>query len=134
MTFTAASAAVESLVGRAVLVVEDNGLLCCVIEEALREAGCKIVGPYTRLPEAMAAVPAADIDVALLDMNVHGELVSPLADQLRQRGVPFLLTSAYRRDDLPRALQSAVQLRKPYTDEALLERLAMLITEKKRNN
>lgn len=134
MTITAAPAVLESLAGRAVLVVEDNGLLCCVIEETLREAGCTIVGPYTRLHEALAAVPASSIDVALLDMNLRGELVSPLADQLAQRGVPFLLTSAYRPDDLPLSLRSAMQLRKPYTDDALLERLSMLIAEKARNN
>ena len=130
MTLAPTSELRESLVGRAVLVVEDNGLLCCVIEETLREAGCTVVGPYARLTEAMAAAPSANIDVALLDINLRGELVSPLADQLQQRGVPLLLTSAYRSSDLPLALQSAMQLRKPYTDEDLLERLATLVEAK----
>ena len=131
---TVATPVLESLAGRAVLVVEDNGLLCCVIEETLREAGCTVVGPYARLPEAMAALPTADIDVALLDINLRGVLVSPLADQLERRGVPFLLTSAYPSDEVPHALQAAMQLRKPYTDEDLLERLAALIAAKRRNN
>lgn len=122
------------LEGKRVMVVEDNGLLCYVIEETLRAAGCEIVGPYARLKEALAEAPAQDIDLALLDTNLRGELVSPLAQQLRERGVPFLLTSAYEHDELPRALQSATQLRKPYSDMDLLDGLAALIGDAPRNN
>jgi CheY-like chemotaxis protein len=124
----------DTLCGRRVLVVEDNGLLCCVIEETLNEAGCTVVGPFARLPEALAAIPGEEHDVARLDINLRGELVSPLADQLQKRGVPFLLTSAYPPTDLPRSLQAAMQLRKPFTDDDLLERLAALIAAKVRNN
>jgi CheY-like chemotaxis protein len=120
----------DRLRGLSVLVVEDNGLLCCVLEETLREAGCEVVGPYARLSEAMDAAEASRIDLALLDINVRGELVSPLADRLRERGVPFVLTSAYEARELPYALQSATQLRKPYTDLDLLDRLASLISER----
>lgn len=124
----------EALRGVSVLVVEDNGLLCCVLEETLREAGCEIVGPYGRLPEAMSAASTERIDIALLDINVRGQLVSPLAEQLRERGVPFVLTSAYQPNDVPRALQNAIQLRKPYTDSDLLERLASIVVKSVRNS
>ena len=124
----------ETLRGVHVLVVEDNGLLCCVLEETLREAGCEVIGPFARLPEAMNAAPTADIDVALLDLNIRGELVSPLVEQLNARGVPFVLTSAYRTSELPRPLQSAIQLRKPYTGSEVVECLAGLVNEHKRNN
>lgn len=124
----------EVLRGLNVLVVEDNGLLCCVLEETLRDAGCEVVGPYARLPEAMQAASTEHIDVALLDINVRGQLISPLAEQLRARGVPFVLTSAYRPGDLPRALQSAAQLRKPYTDSDLLEHLVSVLGIPRRNN
>lgn len=124
----------EALRGLHVLVVEDNGLLCCVLEETLREAGCEVVGPFARLPEAMSAAPTADIDLALLDLNIRGELVSPLAEQLRARGVPFVLTSASRSSDLPRQLQSAIQLRKPYTGSEVIDCLTGLVNEYRRNN
>lgn len=118
----------DRLRGLSVLVVEDNGLLCCVLEETLREAGCEVVGPYARLTEAMQAAEASSrIDLALLDINVRGELVSPLAERLRARGVPFVLTSAYDTQELPYPLQNAIQLRKPYTDLDLLDRLVSLI-------
>jgi CheY-like chemotaxis protein len=125
---------VDALRGLHVLVVEDNGLLCCVLEETLRDAGCEVVGPFARLPDAVEAVVTRHIDLALLDINVRGQLVSPLAEQLRERGVPFLLTSAYQPADLPRTLQSAAQLRKPYTDSDLLENLASVIARPRRNN
>jgi CheY-like chemotaxis protein len=122
------------LEGKRVLVVEDNGLLCFVIEETLRAAGCQVVGPYARLKEALEETPSQEIDLALLDTNLRGELVSPLAAQLSERGVPFLLTSAYEHDELPRALQSAAQLRKPYSDLDLLDGLAALMCSGTRNN
>jgi CheY-like chemotaxis protein len=124
----------EILKGRNVLVVEDNGLLCCVLEETLREAGCEVVGPFARLPDALDAAPHAHIDVALLDINIRGELVSPLAIQLSERGVPFVITSAYQSRDLPHTLQSARQLRKPYTCSDVLEQLASALTKTHRNN
>ncbi|HEY8540581.1 MAG TPA: response regulator [Steroidobacteraceae bacterium] len=124
----------DRLRGLSVLVVEDNGLLCCVLEETLREAGCEVVGPYARLGEAMKAAADSRIDLALLDINVRGELVSPLAERLRERGVPFVLTSAYESQELPYSLQSAIQLRKPYTDLDLLDRLASLVGEPRRSN
>jgi two-component SAPR family response regulator len=120
--------------GLSVLVVEDNGLLCCVLEETLREAGCEVVGPFARLPEAMQAVPALHIDVALLDINIRGQLVSPLAEHLNQRGIPFILTSAYQARDLPRSLQSATQLMKPFTGVDVLERLSEVVAAHSRNN
>jgi CheY-like chemotaxis protein len=131
---TEVSDSLAALKGLNVLVVEDNGLLCCVLEETLREAGCEVVGPFARLPDALGAIPGAHIDVALLDLNIRGELVSPLADQLSQRGVPFVLTSAYPSRDLPLPLQSAHQLRKPYTCSDVLEHLADVLTKPQTTN
>lgn len=126
-TNIASTRGVEVLRGLHVLVVEDNGLLCCVVEEALRDAGCEVVGPFGHLREAMqAAAVTQRIDVALLDINVRGELVSPLAHELQARGVPFVVTSAYQARDLPKGLRCALHLRKPYTDTDLLDRLAEL--------
>jgi CheY-like chemotaxis protein len=130
-----AAAAREALQGKRVLVVEDNGLLCCVLEETLRGVGCEVIGPYAWLSEAMAQASVHEIDLALLDMNLHGELVKPLADQLQERGIPFLLTSAYRASELPHTLQSAAQLRKPFTDtDLLIELVALARTHQLGNN
>ncbi len=125
---------IDALQGLSVLVVEDNVLLCCVLEEALCEAGCEVIGPYSRLPEAMRAASSARIDIALLDINVRGQLVSPLAEQLRARGVPFVVTSAYQPDAVPRVLRGAAHLRKPFTGSDLLERLASVLARQAPND
>jgi DNA-binding response OmpR family regulator len=124
----------DALEGKRVLLVEDNGLLGFVLEETLREAGCEVIGPFGGLHDAMRAANARCIDVALLDINLRGELVSPLAHQLRERRIPFLLTSAYHCGDLPRALQSAAQLRKPFTDADLLSGLATVLQDEPRRD
>jgi DNA-binding response OmpR family regulator len=117
----------EALEGKRVLLVEDNGLLSYVLEQTLREAGCEVIGPYGRLHDAMVAANRRHIDLALLDINLRGELVSPLAHQLRERRIPFLLASAYQAGDVPRALQSAARLRKPFTDDDVLAGLTALL-------
>ncbi len=109
----------DALQGKRVLIVEDNGLLYYALEQTLREIGCEI--------EAMEQATVQEFDVALLDINLRGQLVCPLADQLRERGVPFLLTSAYHATDLPRALEHDIQIRKPFTDADLLTNLASLL-------
>ena len=84
----------EVLVGKRVLLVEDSGFLCFALEQTLREAGCEVVGPCCRLADALLEAAQHELDCALLDINLRGEMVSPLAAQLRERGVPFVLTSA----------------------------------------
>jgi DNA-binding response OmpR family regulator len=116
-----------ALGGKRVLLVEDNGLLSYVLEQTLRDAGCEVIGPYGRLHEAMVAANRRQVDIALLDINLAGELVSPLAHQLRERRIPFLLASAYQAGDVPRTLQSAARLRKPFTDSDVLTGLAALL-------
>lgn len=117
-----------TLHGRRVLVVEDSGLLWGMVDETLRGAGCLVVGPYTKFDQAMAAMPAIRmIDLALLDINLRGELVHPLARELKLRGVPILVTSAYRNSELSPTLRSAAFLRKPFTGDDLLDGLAALM-------
>jgi CheY-like chemotaxis protein len=117
----------EALEGKRVLLVEDNGLLSYVLEQTLRDAGCEVIGPYSRLFDAMVAATRRHIDVALLDIELRGEVVSPLAIQLRERRIPFLLASAYQSGEVPRSLQSAARLRKPFTDSDVLSGLAALL-------
>lgn len=121
-----AAAATATLRGRRVLVVEDNGLLWGMLDETLRDAGCEVVGPYTTLDQAMAAMPTVQmIDIALVDISVRGELTR--ASELTQSGVPILVTSAYESFELPQTLQSAAFLRKPFTEGDLLDGLAVLV-------
>lgn len=102
-------------------------MLCCMLEEVLRDAGCELTGPFTRLADAMNAAAEQPLHAALLDISIRGQLVSPLAEQLNRRGIPLLLTSAYRPDEIPRSLRSAAYLRKPFTEDDVLEKLSNLL-------
>jgi CheY-like chemotaxis protein len=75
----------------------------------------------------MVAASRRHIDVALVDIELRGEVVSPLAIQLRERRIPFLLASAYQSGEVPRSLRSAACLRKPFTDSDVLSGLAALL-------
>jgi CheY-like chemotaxis protein len=117
----------EALAGKRVLLVEDSGFLCFALEQTLRQAGCQIVGPCCRLADAIEQASHHELDCALLDINLRGEMVTPLAAQLQARGVPFVLTSAYSEHELPPGLLGEPQIRKPFTDTEVLERLASLL-------
>lgn len=89
------------LEGLRVLVVEDELLVAMSLEEVLRAAGCVVVGPIPRVEKALKAARDEAIDIALLDVNLAGERVYPVAEVLTQRRVPFLFMTGYGRDMLP---------------------------------
>jgi DNA-binding NtrC family response regulator len=98
-----------------VLVVEDQQLIALEIAAMLEELGHEVVGPFGGLEQAEEAVAQGDFDMAVLDINLEGAFIFPLAEQLVQRGVPFVLSSGY--DDLtrfPDSLQAAPRIEKPY--------------------
>ena len=90
-----------SLIGRRILVVEDEMMIAMLVEDTLTDAGCVVVGPFARLAEAMVAARNADVDAACLDINLFGEQVFPAAEALAARGVPFVLLSGYGDKALP---------------------------------
>src|ERR1700710_134135 len=89
------------LAGLRVLVVEDEMLVSLLIEDVLADQLCVIVGPYDRLGGALEAARTEAIDLAVLDVNIAGRKVYPLADVLAARHIPFLLLSGYGRNAIP---------------------------------
>jgi len=99
-----ASGSGSGLTGRRVLIVEDEVIVAFSIECEVEDAGGKIVGPAHTLAEAERLIDEP-IDVAILDINLNGETVWPIAQALRERGVPYVLASANCDD--PRAIDPA---------------------------
>lgn len=90
------------LQGFRVLVVEDEFLLADELRSELEQAGAEIIGPIGHLAGAMALANAhITIDAAVLDLNLGGEEVFPLADLLCARGVPLIFSTGYDRVSLP---------------------------------
>src|SRR6185295_15398151 len=84
-----------SLAGLRVLVVEDEMMVSMLIEDMLSDLGCTVVGPASRLDEALELAKADGIDCAVLDVNLGGQPIFPLADLLRQMGRPFAFATGY---------------------------------------
>ncbi len=117
-----------SLAGTRVFIVEDEALILDTLQDMLEDLGCKVVESATRVGEALAKVPALAFDVAVLDVNVAGERVDPVADLLANRGVPFLFATGYGRSSLAAAHRERVVLTKPYRKADLEAALAAVLS------
>ena len=117
-------AAYPALLGLEILLVEDEAIVAAMLEDMLAEFGCILAGAAATVSEALVAVQAAtDIDAAILDVNLGGEKVFPVADILVSRGVPIVFSTAYDPAGLPERYPQARIIQKPYSPEALAELL-----------
>lgn len=110
-----------------ILIVEDEFFPAVLLEEDLRAAGWTTVGPCATLAQAMSAAETENFDLAILDINLKGEMVYPLADELVTRGIPFIFLSGYTSRDLPERFRGLPKLSKPYNSVMLckeIERVA----------
>jgi DNA-binding response OmpR family regulator len=113
------------LPGRAVLVVEDEFLIAMDLELLLQEHGWRVLGPAATVNEAFQLLQGETPHVALLDVNLQGELVTPVADQLRAQRVPFVIVTAYDHPgQMIAALDGAPVVSKPLDERRLLAALA----------
>lgn len=117
-------AAYPALLGLEILLVEDEALVAAMLEDMLADFGCILAGAAATLGEALATIESAtEIDAAILDVNLGGEKVFPVADILVSRGVPIVFSTAYGTAGLPERYPRARILQKPYRPEALAELL-----------
>jgi CheY-like chemotaxis protein len=116
-----------ALAGRRVLVVEDEPFFALRLETILGKLGCTVLGPAHRLADALTWTRQA-LDVALLDINLAGTPVFPVADALAASGVPFIFVTAYDRSALPAAYQGAALVTKPLSGPDLTRALVAAVT------
>lgn len=113
--------------GIKVLVVEDEGLVAMMIESALETLGCDLVSSVARIPQALEIAGTAEIDFAVLDVNVNGQPIFPVAEILRKRGIPFLFSTGYGASGLPDAFSGHQVLSKPFSEEELQQKMALAL-------
>jgi DNA-binding NtrC family response regulator len=94
--------------------VEDEGMLAMLLEDLLEKLGCAVADTAARLREAERAAEQSDFDIAIVDINLHGESSFPLVQSLAGRGVPCVVTTGYGLMDLPADLRCVAVLEKPY--------------------
>jgi CheY-like chemotaxis protein len=112
-----------------VLVVEDEALVSMLVEDMLTDLGCAIVGPAAEIEEALRLAGSADIDAALLDVNLGGRPIFPVADALKARGVPFAFASGYGEAGLTEDHKGATVLQKPFREADLRRVLESLVSQ-----
>ncbi|MEP7315680.1 MAG: response regulator [Sphingomicrobium sp.] len=100
---------------RCILIVEDEPLISMMLEDFLLSLGHEVAGICESVDEARAAVADRKFDFAILDVNLKGESVWPVASDLREKGVPFILASGGHVDAPPSDFASVPMIDKPYT-------------------
>jgi DNA-binding response OmpR family regulator len=115
-----------------ILIVEDELLTAMELADALRSAGYQVLGPTPSVSEALQLLRSERPDAAVLDVNLAGEWVTPVAEVLRAMFVPFILSSGYGAADLHAepVLRDAVNVGKPSRSELLLEKVRDVLRSK----
>lgn len=113
--------------GIRVLLVEDEGTVAMLIEEMLEELGCTVVASVPRLAQAREKAHTLEVDLAILDVNLAGERVFPVADILRARSIPFLFSTGYGASGLPADFAQCPVLHKPFSENELQLKMALTL-------
>jgi len=100
---------------RTILIVEDEPLIAMMLEDFLLALGHEVRATCDSVGDALKAVQSQDFDIAILDVNLKGESVWPVAAELRDREIPFILASGGHVDPPPAEFASVPMIDKPYT-------------------
>ena len=112
-----------------ILIVEDEFLVAMSIEETVQRLGHEVVGPVGDLPGALRLAETEALSAAILDVHLqHGERIYPVIEALRRRGVPLVLTTAYRDSEIDPGCAGEVLLRKPFDETELEQCIARLLS------
>jgi CheY-like chemotaxis protein len=127
MTQGGAAADEAKLRQRRVLLVEDEVMVAMLVEDMLSDFGCEVIGPAARVEEALKLVGEAQIDVAILDVNLNGHETYPVADALVALGVPFVFATGYGAGSLRDGYRDRPTLQKPFQQHDLVRALALAL-------
>jgi DNA-binding NtrC family response regulator len=107
------------LAGLRVLIVEDEAGVALLLEDMLLELGCNVIGSIARVDRACEVAAAIDCDFAVLDVNLGGTPVFPVAHILQGRRIPFVFSTGYGPGGIVEAFKDRPVLSKPFPIEAL---------------
>ena len=114
--------------GCKILVVEDEYLIAEDVAAVLRQAGAEVIGPGASLPEGMRLAGNSEtIDAAVLNIDLGGVTVFPLADELLARGVRFMFLTGYGDNQIPDQFAAIPCCRKPTGPACVINELMALM-------
>lgn len=115
------------LVGLRVLVVEDESMVALLVEDMLEQLGCEIAASVGSVAMALRLLPDIDPDFALLDVNLAGERVFPVAAVLAEKRVPFAFATGYGGDGLPEEFRDRPVIGKPFQLQQLADVVSLAL-------
>lgn len=107
------------LTGTNILVVEDEALVALAVNDALLDYGWSVIGPFSVVADARDVVLKTPISAAILDVNVNGDLVYPLAELLTERDIPFVFVTGYGAESIDPRFRAVQVLHKPIERDVL---------------
>ncbi|MGZ3287133.1 MAG: response regulator [Xanthobacteraceae bacterium] len=108
--------------GNRVLLVEDEILVAMMMKDILAEFGFSVIGPFSRVAEAMVAAVHEDFDAGIIDVNLGGEFVYPVADVLVARDIPFVFVTGYGVESIEDRFAHVPIIKKP-VQRAVLQKI-----------
>ena len=107
------------LPGGSVFLVEDEVMIRMMVADMLEELGYSIAAEAGEISEAIRLVQSTEFDFAILDVNVNGKVISPVADLIKARNRPFIFATGYGSSGLPEEYRDRPALQKPFQIETL---------------
>lgn len=104
---------------RSVFLVEDEVMIRMMVSDMLEELGYSIAAEAGDIDEAIRLVQCTDFDIAILDVNVNGKVISPVAEAVQLRNRPFVFATGYGVQGLPEKFRDRPALQKPFQMETL---------------
>ena len=109
-----------------VLLAEDEAMVAMLLEDMLRELGHGVIGPIAKLDQAVAVARQEALDVGILDVNLAGQEIYPVADALAARGIPFVFVTGYGEGALRAPYVGRPTLSKPFRRDQIAAMLARI--------
>lgn len=109
----------DLLQGIRVLVVEDEAAISMLLEDMLLDFGCDVVGPAARLATALEMAGSESFDVAILDVNVAGEPIYPVAEAIAKRDLPLVFSTGYGGAGIREPFRDRPVVQKPFSQSDL---------------
>lgn len=105
--------------GGSVFLVEDETMIRMMVAEMLEDLGYRIAGEAGDVDEALRLIETLDFDIALLDVNVNGKVITPVARAIAARKRPFVFATGYGTQGMPEEFRGRPALQKPFQMETL---------------
>ena len=112
------------LPGGSVFLVEDEVMIRMMVADMLEELGYSVAAEAGEINEAIRLAGSTEFDIAILDVNVNGKVISPVAEVIQARNRPFVFATGYGAQGLPEEFRNRPTLQKPFQMETLAQVLA----------